>query len=352
MNTLKITAVLPRILWLLLATCALRLSADVVLTTNGARIVGKISEIHDGTVTIQTDYAGELKIKQNLVTSIETDQPIAVRLKEGKPVVGVVSQATDGRMKIASADGDVYASMGNVMAAWGATDEDPAVVALRKKWSFELGVDINGATGTQNQLGTAGDFKGERKGPNDDLKVYTAYNRQVTNGQKSADQFNAGVDYSDNFTTATSWYVRDEIGYDHVMDITFDDVAAAGLGYDFIKTKDQTLTGRAGVSYREYDYSAAADTASLSALGADFELQYSLMVGKSQLTDKIAYLPDFADTGNFIVNHELAYIIPITKSLWKLSIGVSNNYNSQPVPGVEKLETLYFTRLEMTWGQK
>ena len=76
------------------------------------------------------------------------------------------------------------------------------------------------------------------------------------------------------------------------------------------------------------------------------------MVGKSQLTDKISYLPEFQDAGNFVIAHNFAYIIPITKSLWKLAIGVSNNYDSMPVSGVEKLETLYFTRLELAWGQK
>ena len=31
---------------------------------------------------------------------------------------------------------------------------------------------------------------------------------------------------------------------------------------------------------------------------------------------------------------------------------MSNNYNSRPVGGVDKLETLYFTRLVLTWGVK
>ena len=79
------------------------------------------------------------------------------------------------------------------------------------------------------------------------LQLYTAYNRQETDGAESADQFKAGADYADNFTTRQSWYVKDEAGFDHVNDITFYDIAAGGLGYDFIKQKDnETLTGRAG----------------------------------------------------------------------------------------------------------
>jgi hypothetical protein len=242
--------------------------------------------------------------------------------------------------------------MDHVAASWAAAGEDPDVVARRKKWSYVAGVDINGERGNVDQLGTALNIKADRKGPDDELQLYTAYDRQVSNGVKSVDQFTAAVDYSDNFSEATSWYVRDTAGYDRVLDITFEDTAAAGLGYDFIKEKAETLTGRAGLSYRDYEYAGDADTPELSALGADFEVQYSRMVGKSQLTDKVAYLPSFQDAGDYVIVHDFGYIIPITKSLWKLAIGVSNNYDSRPVSGVEKLETIYFTRLELTWGQK
>jgi hypothetical protein len=34
---------------------------------------------------------------------------------------------------------------------------------------------------------------------------------------------------------------------------------------------------------------------------------------------------------------------------WRFRIGVSNDYNSRPVPGVERLDTTYFARLLLTW---
>jgi hypothetical protein len=352
MKTIQIPAMLFRLGACIALAFALRLAADVVVTSNGARIVGKITEISDGTITIATDYAGEIKIKQGMVASIETDRPVAVRLKNGDRVTGIVSEAGAGKLKIAGSNGDSYATMDQIAASWAAGEEDPAITAQRRKWSYQAGVDINGESGTRNQLGTNGIFRATLKGPDDTLQFYTAYNRQVTNGEKSADQFKAGVDYADNFSQATSWYIRDEAGFDRVQDITFDDIAAFGIGYDFIKAKDETLTGRAGVSYRKYEYSAAANTAALSAVGGDVELQYSRKFGKSQLTDKLAYLPDFQDTSNYIITHELAYEVPITRSLWKLAIGVDNSYNSMPVDDVKRLDTIYFTRLELTWERR
>jgi preprotein translocase subunit YajC len=334
------------------AMVALNAAADVVVTTNGARIVGKVTAIDAGTVVITTDYAGELKVKQALVASIETDTPVAVRLASGDRVTGVVTPTADGKEKIAGASVDAYTTIPQIAASWGAGQEDPAVTALRRKWAYEADVDINGENGTHNQLGTNLGFKATLKGPDDNLGFYSAYNRQATNGLKSADQFKAGVDYTDNLSAQTSWYVRDEGGFDRVMLITFDDIAAAGFGYNFVKTADQTLTGRIGVSYRAYQYAAGDGTPNISAIGGDAEIQYEKSFGTSKLTDKITYVPDLQDTKSYVITHEFGYAIPLAASEWKLTTGVSNNYDSEPAPGVKRLETLYFTRLSLTWGQK
>jgi putative salt-induced outer membrane protein YdiY len=348
----KFFSSLARNLLIVAAFATIRASADVVVTTNGARLVGKITSVSDGVVTISTDYAGEIKVKQALVASVETDRPVAMRLANGDRLTGSVAPTTDGKLKITSGTGDSYAQMPQVKAIWAAGQEDPAVDALRRKWHFEAAVDINGENGTHEQLGTDLSFKSVLKGPDDALMLYSAYDRQVTNGEKAADQFKAGVDYSDNMSEQTFWFVRDETGFDRVNQITFSDIAAAGFGYNFVKTPDQTLTGRVGLSYRDYQYTPGADTPSIDALGADFEIHYWKKFGNAEVHDNITYLPDFQDTKSYIITHELGYMIPLALSHWKLTIGVSNNYNSEAVLGIAKLDTLYFTRLGLTWGQK
>lgn len=331
---------------------ALRAAADVVVTTNGARIVGKITSIDGGTVFVSTDYAGDLKVKQSLVASIETDRPVAVRLLNGDRMVGFVKTTDQGKLVVTGSNAKMTSTVQQVASTWAAGEEDPLIVAQRRKWSYVAGVDINGETGTKNQSGTDLMFRATLKGLEDDLQFYTGYNRQITDGEKSADQFKAGVDYADNFTDGISWYVRDEAGFDRVMEITLEDTAAFGFGYDFTKTANQQLTGRVGLSYRDYQYAASAGTPALSAVGGDFELQYMRKFAKAELDDKVTFLPDFQDTSNFIITHDFSFTIPITASLWKLALGVSNNYDSKPVAGVSKLETLYYTRLQLTWGQK
>jgi hypothetical protein len=331
-----------------------QLSADTVETKSGAHIVGKVTKIEDGKIYLTTDYAGDLVIKQSEVTAMTTDAPVVVRLASGTTLEGTLS-STDGAMKITGPDGELSTKVEKVAATWAPGGEDPKVTAMKKElaarerhWAYEAAIDISGKTGNGEQLGTAVSARATLKTAEDTLQFYTAYNRQVTDGTKSADQFKAGVDYANNFSGRKSWYVRDEGGFDRVKDISLYNVAGAGLGYDFIKEAKHTLTARGGLSFRYEAYKNPA-TPDLNSSGLDFGLNHEWEFTGSKLVNRLAYVPAFEDFGNFTLTHESYYELPLANPKWKLRIGVSNDYNSQPGVGVERLDTSYFTRLVLNW---
>ncbi|MSU50581.1 MAG: DUF481 domain-containing protein [Opitutus sp.] len=329
------------------AFCAANLSADVVETKSGARIVGKVTKIDGGAVTVSTDYAGAITIKQSEVTAITTDAPIAVRLATGTRIDGKVS-TSGSAVQIAGSDGAISTTVDKVAASWAAGGKDPAVAALERGWAYEAAVDVAGKTGNKEQLGTGFTFRATLAGSGDKLQFYTAYDRQISDGLKSADQFKAGIDYANNFSGAKSWYVRNEGGFDRVKDIELYDVAAAGLGYDVIKAPKQTLTGRAGFSFRYAGYKNPK-TVDVKSAGLDFGLAHRFELDNSVLINRISYVPTFEDFSNFVLTHESALELPLLSTKWKVRLGVSNDYNSQSGKGVKKLDTTYFTRLVLNW---
>ena len=326
---------------------AANLSADVVETKSGARIVGKVTKIDGGAVTVSTDYAGAITIKQSEVTAITTDAPIAVRLNTGTRIDGKVSTSA-GAVQIAGADGNISTTVDKVAASWAAGGKDPAVAALERGWAYEAAVDVSGKTGNKEQLGTGFSFRATLAGSQDTLQFYSAYDRQVSDGVKSADQFKAGVDYANNFSGAKSWYMRNEGGFDRVKDIELYDIAAAGLGYDFIKEPKQTLTGRAGVSFRYAGYKNPKTT-DVKSVGADFGLAHKLQLDNALLKNTLSYVPTFDDFSNYIITHESTLELPLLSTQWKLRLGVANDYNAKPGKGVKRLDTTYFTRLVLNW---
>lgn len=323
-------------------------AADVIETKNGARIVGKIVRIVDGAIAIETDYAGMLTVKQSEIVSFGTDGALAIRLASGTRFDGRVIAGPDGALQIAGEDGTISTTTAKVAAGWTAGVKDPAIAALERQWTYEAAVDVTGKTGNKEQLGTAAAVRATMKTPQDMLQFYSAYDRQVSDGAKSADQFKAGVDYQNNFSGRTSWYVRDEGGFDRVKDVDLYNIAAAGFGYDVIKETHQTLTTRAGFSFR-YEGYRNPTTDDVKSAGLDFGLAHELTMANSKLVNRLSFVPSFEDFANYRFTHESYYEIPLIAPWWKLRLGVSNDYNSQPGVGIERLDTSYFTRLVLNW---
>ncbi len=330
------------------------LSADVVETKSGAKITGKVTNIDGAAVTIATDYAGDVKVKQGEIASITTDTPMNIRLSGGTVILGTIATPTNGEVTITGSGSTASAPIANLSQTWAPGAADPAVVALQRKWSYEASADMVGKTGNSEQLGTSFGFSGTLAGPADKLRFYTQYDRQVSDGSKSSDQFRAGIDYQSNFGAKSFWYVRDEAGFDRVKAIEFYNIAAGGYGYNFIKNAKQTLDGRAGLSHRYEGYNAVPPSIvaqdSLNSAGLDFGLTHTYKFTDSYLVNRITYVPSFDDiTGNYRINHESSYELPMANPSWKLRIGVSNDYNSLPPGGLKKLDTTYFSRLVLSF---
>lgn len=319
-------------------------TADVVETRNGARLVGTVTTIGDAAVTLDTEYAGTLSIKQEEIVRLEVDRPQVYRLSGGTVMEGTLATTGDGQVQIRGRDGMVTTSVGNVAASWAPDDEDPAVAVLRRRWEYEAGVDITGKSGNSSQLGTSVNAQAVLKSGQDTLQFYTAYNRQKSEGVKSVDQLKAGIDYQNNFRGRYSWYVRDEGGFDRIKEIELYNIAAAGLGYDFIKEDHHTLTGRFGLSFRYegYEDPLAEDVRSA---GLDFGLKQEVEFAQGELTNSLSVVPAFDDFANFRALHDSFYEVPLAAAHWKLRLGISNDYSSEPPPGRKKLDTTYYTRL-------
>ncbi|HEY1108721.1 MAG TPA: DUF481 domain-containing protein, partial [Opitutaceae bacterium] len=286
--------------------------------------------------------------KQSEVATLSTDTAVAVRLASGTRMDGKVTGASDGTLQIVGSDGTITTTVGKVASTWTAGGKDPEIAAMERSWAYEAAVDVTGKNGNKDQLGTAASIRATLKTKQDTLQFYSAYDRQETDNLKSADQFKAGVDYQNNFKGRSSWYVRDEGGFDRVKDIELYNVAGAGFGYDIIKEAKHILTTRAGLSYRYEGYRNPL-TEDVKSAGLDFGLVHELTLTNSKLVNRLSYVPAFDDFANYRANHESYFEIPLTAPSWKMRFGVANDYNSQPGLGVKKMDTSFFARLVLNW---
>lgn len=330
---------------LLWATVAV---ADVIETADGARLVGTVTGINGGKITLKTSYAGEIKVDQGEVVSLTKDDALAIRLEDGTTMNGTIMPSGEGAITIAGSSGQVSAPLTDVVATWAVGGTDPAVVALQRKWSYEAALDVTGKSGNSDNFGSAVSFSAVLKGAKDRLQFYANYDQQESDGVKSADQFKAGVDYSNNFHGQMSWYVRNEAGYDNIKEIDFYDVAAAGLGYQVIDSSQQSLTLRGGLSFR-YETYADPLVDDLQSAGLDFGLAHSYTWDNMKMRNSLTFVPSFEDFADFRATHDSHFEMPLKAAGWKLRLGVANDFRSEPPAGLEEMDTTWYTRFVLSW---
>jgi len=321
--------------------------ADVIDTDDGTHLVGHVTKIAGGKVYVDTKFAETIVVSQTHIVRLVTEAPVEVRLVGGQAAHGRLSGG-DGQVVVASPAGLVNTTVKEIAASWPAGTPEPAAARPRRRWAYEASVDVNGKSGNHNQLGSDYGLRATRTDQRNTLVLATSYNRQITDGLKSADQLKAGVDYTDNYADRNSWYARDEGGFDRIKDLSAYDVAAVGAGYDFVKQIRQTFTGRLGLAYRYENYSVPA-TPNVRSVGVDLELHHTLHVENSLLTSRLEVVPTFETPSNVRITQETDFDIPLSLSAWKLRVGVANDFTSKPADDVRKLDTTYFGRLVMSW---
>jgi putative salt-induced outer membrane protein YdiY len=337
---------------------ALQLSADVVTTKNGARLVGKVTKIEDGKVLITTDYAGDLTIKQSEVAAITTDAPVFVRLASGTVLQGTV--AGEGNIiRITGSDGELTTKIEKVTASWGNGGEDPQITAMKKaivarerKWTYQTSVDLTGNSGNTNATGLAAGFIASLASPQDTLKFYATTNYATSEdaaggNNKTADEVKGGVDYASFFSERTGWFVRQELERDNVEDVDLRSTTDAGFTFRMIKTDVQQLTTRLGAGYRFESYGTGVNNrGAVLSTGLNNTIKFG---GKVSLLTDLQFLPSMKDFADYRFVHDSALEFPIATGFWKLRVGLNNQFNSRPQPGRDELDNTYYTRFVLNW---
>lgn len=321
------------------------LRADTVTLKDGSVIHGTIQGISGGTVTVATNFAGTLAIKQDQVVGLTTKEPVFVKTKSNSTILGRVAPEPSG-LVVASAGGPYTTTVANIKAFWLRTGEDPELAALRRHWVAEVSTNIAGTSG--NTTGFAGGLSASAtlKSPTDSLKFYASANHTVANGQTSEDMYRGGVEYNAFFSPVWSWYVSTELMQDNVRDIALRVSTLGGLGWSAIRRPSQDLQFRAGLSYRYETYNSVPPTPNFASAGVNFGIVHRLDLKPwGVIHNTLSYVPSFRNFSNYVINQDSNLTMPFGGSkVWSTRIGISNEYNSIPVAHTKRLDTLYYLR--------
>jgi hypothetical protein len=342
----QITKTLAGLVLAALAVLAPSVRADTVILKDGSVIHGKIQGIADGTVTLATEFAGALAIKQDQVVSLATDEPVFVKTGDRSVVLGQVAPDQAG-VAVSSPSGRYTTTVGAIKSSWLKNAEDPELVALRRHWSVQLTLDVAGKSGNSQGFSGGAGVVAALKGVNDSLKFYGAASHSTANGVKSEDAYKGGVEYNAFITQDLSWYVSSELMQDNIKDISLRVSVLGGIGYNVIRKPSQDLQFRAGLSYRHESYSTALPTPAFSSAGLNLALIHRVDLAPwATMNNTLSFVPSFKDFSNYVIDHDSNLSMPFGGSkVWSVRLGVTNEYTSIPVGGAKRLDTLYYVRI-------
>lgn len=351
MNRNRTSKILGVVLALTAATAAF---ADRVELTDGSVVHGKLLSAEKGQFKFETKFAGVITIAQEQIKSFATDEAVNVGLKAGTQVLGTVS-ATPAGIAVTAADGQMSSSAANVVALWRPGEDSPEVREakatadkLKRRWNYEASAAITGRSGVSEKFAGSVGLKATLVSPHDKLEFSGAVNRAQENGNTTANDWKAGVDYSAFFSEKSVWYARTDLTKDKIKQIDLRSNSAFGLGRKIAKTDARDTEVRLGLGYIYETYSGGS--ADFESAGLDVAIINAQKLGWAAMNNKITFTPSFEDFANYRLLHETSFDLPIQSGqFWKLRMGVANDYQSEPAGGVEKLDTTYFTALILNW---
>jgi putative salt-induced outer membrane protein YdiY len=367
-------SILVVLLWVSSASAAV---ADQVTLKNGDRLTGTIVSADGKTLLLKTDFVGDVTIKWDAITAIDSTQNLNLTLKDGKHLAGKVS-TSDGTLVVAPsapAEAGGSAPKDTIVAVRDDAEQQAYDTQIEKMahpkftyfWSglFDTGLALTRGNSRTASYTLTGDAI--RQTPRDKLTLFANYvyasDDTVNPSRTTANAINSGIRGDLNLTNRVFVFALGNFETNELQHLDLRQVYGGGFGYHIIKTDRNTFDVFGGVTYDRDEFGAyslvnatppppttpiaASDVSSAEALiGEEFD---SKLNKRSTFAERFSFYPNLSHTGEYRFQTNAALATQLKGWLsWQVSF--SDIYISYPPPGLKGNDLVLSTGLRVTWG--
>jgi putative salt-induced outer membrane protein YdiY len=354
-----------------LCACATGALADQVTLKNGDRLTGSIVKSDAKTLLLKSEFAGDVTLQWDAVTSIVSTQTLHLALKDGQTIVGTVT-TEDGKFEVATKDtGPVTASKDIVVGVRNDAEQkayDDQIERLRHPhltdfWSGLLDTGLSLTRGNSNSLTYSLSGKAARTTEQDKISVYTTaiYTDSSIDGvsQTTAHAIRGGIRGDLNVSERLFVFGFTDFEYDQFQDLDLRNVVGGGLGYHVIKIKNTTFDVFAGGDFDQDFFGALAATATRPATAAVTRKNGEVDLGetfnakinsRTTITQQFSVYPNVSDTGTYRFQFDTTAATKL-KSWLSWQVTGSDRFLSDPLPGFKTNDLLLSTGVRLTFGK-
>lgn len=335
--------------------------ADQVTLRNGDKLTGKVTTSDAATLTIKTEYAGDVKIKRDSIASITTEEPLNVELA-GRTIVGSVAPAPGEDKVTIQAPGAeaITAPLAEVAAlrndsfqrAYERERERNLHPRLNDFWQGFISFSMAGASGNAETATYSTSMAASRAAGKNKMALYF---NQVYATQSTAEPFGAtasrisgGYRIDRDVSRRLFMFGTTDFDYDRFLDLDLRSVFGGGLGVKVWKSDRGFLDfGSGGVFNREKFGSGLIRKSGELLINEELGLKVN---SRLRLSQRMSFYPNLSDTGEYRLNLDTGASMPVFGWL-EWNIGFSSRFLSNPPPGRQKNDLLYTTGIRLSFDQ-
>ena len=321
---------------------------DQIKTLDGSIINGLVTGISDEEMTIATTFGGDITIPMSEVASIQTEDPLTVRLESGDTSTGSVNTSESGEISVQGSSSTLNATKDDIRLAWLPGEEDPDIVAMRRNWSYRASFDVVGRSGNTDEFTARIGAEAVLEGPHDTLRFNVRHETSEDDGETTARETKIGARYTNFFSEKFGWYTRLELENDEFEDLDLRALYSAGISYKIFDREKHYLHSTTGLAYVYSDFSTGENEQGAGIdLGLTHHYEFDELI---ILENSLEYIGSVDDLGSFRIEHDSWIQIPISGGgRWNVRSGITNTYVSDPEPDNEELDTLFYSSVVLTW---
>lgn len=345
-------------------------SADTVFLHNGDRLTGRILHLSPDALTLETTWAGEMKIRRFEVRAIETDKPVVVlRERSDHTEWAVISPGDPGRMMVRPIPRDEVfgpsppdAEPGTAPVAQPpeATPLDVASRAIRyinpKPEESGEGVSRDGRISLSGAI-LHGNSEGERLYVESDFNT-RARDWRYSLGLKARRERDQGHLVSSNWLLSGNYdrflagsarfgYLRASAEEDRFRDIDLRSAIGAGLGTQLLQTERTQLSVRGGLDAVDLRRISGADE-SYPALGWGANFSKRIDWFSAELFHDQTGFWNLEDPGQVTLRSRSGIRLPFVSGL-TASLQLNLDWEGEPTAGRRATDASWLLGLGYAW---
>jgi putative salt-induced outer membrane protein YdiY len=359
----------------LLLGCASATLADQVRLKNGDRFTGNIVNGDGKRLLLKSEFAGDITIQWDAITTIESTDVVHLTLKDGTHLSGKIT-TQDGKFVVAGAPAAAPAAKETIVAVRNDAEQKAYDVAAERMahpkftyfWGglFDTGLALT--RGNSSTVTFTLSTKAVRETPRDKLTLYAAYiygsDSSTPPSRTTANALRAGARGDYNLSPRLFVFAFADYETNELQHLDLRQVYGGGFGYHVIKMERTLFDVFGGISYDRDSFGsyslvnaappppiilipASVQNSAEAVIGEEFDAKLNK---RSTLAERFSFYPNLSHTGDYRLQFDTTMTTQLKGWLsWQLTF--SDRYISYPPPGLKGNDLLLSTGLRVTWGK-